>query len=71
MSNGMPEPGRRTITTAVRKILALALAAGNAEEIQAASIISERALSTLEIEYKEPEASADEAVPEEKKTLLQ
>lgn len=68
----MPDPARRTITTAVRKILALALASDDPEAVKAASILSERALSTLEIEYKEePEASADEAVPEEKKTLLQ
>jgi hypothetical protein len=68
----MPDAARRTVTTAVRKILALALAAGSAEEIQAASILSERALSTLEIDYVEKsEASAGEVAPEEKKTLLQ
>ncbi len=68
--NGMPDAARRTVTTAVRKILAVALADSDPESIKAAAIVSERALSTLEIEYtEEPEASA-EAVTEEKKDLL-
>jgi|HubBroStandDraft_4_1064222.scaffolds.fasta_scaffold2590924_1 hypothetical protein len=69
MSNGMPDAARRTVTTAVRKIQALALAAGNAEEIQAALIVCERALSTLELEYTEPEA-AEVVATEAKKDLL-
>jgi hypothetical protein len=65
----MPDSARRTVATAARKILALALAAGDAEEIKAASIVCERALSTCEVEYTE--SSADEKpTTEVKKDLL-
>jgi hypothetical protein len=68
MSNGMPDAARRTITTAVRRILAVALADSDLESVKAAAIVSERALSTLEIEYAEE--LEPESVPEEKKDLL-
>jgi hypothetical protein len=70
MSNGMPDPARRTIANAVRKILCIALASDDPEAVRAAAILSERALSTCEQDYLE-EPSADEAVSiEAKKDLL-
>ena len=70
MTNGMPDPARRTIATAVRRILCIALASDDPEAIKAAAILSERALSTCEQEYAE-ESSAEETVSTEaKKDLL-
>jgi 2-hydroxychromene-2-carboxylate isomerase len=65
----MRDSARRTIATAARKMLALALASGNAEEIQAAAIVTERALSTCEQNYAEPEV-AEAVAPEAKKDFL-
>jgi hypothetical protein len=67
---GMPDSARRTVAVAVRKILALALAAGDAEEIKAAAILSERALSTCEQEYAEAPSADEAATIEAKKDLL-
>jgi len=68
----MPDPARRTIANAVRKILCLALASGDPEDVKAASILSERALSTCEQDFAEEPSAEDEAVPtEERKTFLQ
>jgi hypothetical protein len=70
VTNGMPDPARRTIATAVRRILCIALASDDPEAIKAAAILSERALSTCEQEYAE-ESSAEETVSTEaKKDLL-
>jgi hypothetical protein len=66
---GMPESARRTISCAVRKILALALADSDPESIKAAAILSERALSTCEQEYAESSAD-EEPKTEVKKELL-
>jgi hypothetical protein len=69
MSNGMPDPARRTIANAVRKILCIALASDDQDAVKAAAILSERALSTCEQDYAE-EPSTDEVKEEKKKDLL-